>query len=67
MSANLCGLFLCPYHKHIIPSMGVDFLVPSRALYCNGRAASIQGVEQRGAEPLLFPQSETFLIVQHYG
>lgn len=47
--------------------MGVDFLVPSRALYCNGRAASIQGVEQRGAEPLLFPQSETFLIVQHYG
>ena len=40
--------------------MGVDFLVPSRALYCNGRAASIQGVKQRGAEPLLFPQSLIF-------
>lgn len=43
--------------------MGVDFLVPSRALYCNGRAASIQGVKQRGAEPLFVSAKFNFLCL----
>lgn len=44
--------------------MGVDFWF--RPAWSVNAPTAWQGVEQRGAEPLLFPQSETFLIVQHY-
>ena len=56
MSANACGLFLCPSFYDIILVLGISYWF--RPVWSvNAPTASIQGVTQRGAEPLLFPQS----------
>ena len=56
MSANHAGFF---YAHLIFPYGGMSYWFrPVQVL--NGPAALVIGVEQRGAEPLLFPQSETF-------